>query len=314
MFVTCARAYFLMLAFSCCTFSLQAGVRVMYEVFSDWYWIIRYSRQAGERLQYLVRPDATNYSRRFQLSAIRLPEGGDKAGTDLRAISRLSWRTQPETTVRFRYIGGDTHCTSRQRPFPEQMIYVNSAPDLTRLAAELFSTEGCRVPPKLEGVHSFPMVLSNMLNQDLVTENLSDVEVGELFSSEGVSPRNLAAQSYYTPGIRLPNYYTYEPEATPTRIQRRTFATSGDAFLLLGSIPHTGGLTVFHWGRDFVIMTRDENNEIIILASHWLLVGLRWFSGGCRPTEQIASPKYWDPDGRDKQINSLPYVPDVADQ
>ena len=228
---------FLILSLFCPTVWSQPGSNSLQRLLGRWLWLIRYHPEQGYALRYLIRTESSRIPNTVSLVATSFPGGTMKTGADINRISRLNWRTQPETSILVGSNGVQTDYIINENGYSSQHMTLASVPDLSEVADCLANTLIPHLPLYMNNVHSLPLMLSGLLNPAYRRGLLSAEQLGDLFFFQVVAGNNLIAHSVYEPDFNHPNHFIYSTLGDrQSDIGQAVFHSRNLTFIQLGSL------------------------------------------------------------------------------
>ncbi|MCW7556268.1 hypothetical protein NX722_27290 [Endozoicomonas gorgoniicola] len=289
----------------------QSEIASLQRLLNGWIWLARIpSQQTGIQLESLIRTSVlATGSNTLMVRAIDFPGGSTAVGADIRQVSRLGWRLQPESTVRVYDYERGAGYLAHEGNYPSQHMALDSQSDLIQLASCLDSTRLSHAPLWLDGAHSFTGVLSGLLDTSFRRGLLTSLQSSSLFTSSITTSQHLGALSIYRPDQQPLNhmvYSRYGPSGDLRKLHPVTHQADNTTLMQFAATPHTGACSLFLSPMGIISTTLDSSGNTIMLISHSLAIAFQWFTGMCRPDEDCGNPATWDRDNRDRQVNSLP--------
>ena len=282
----------------------MAGSPPLPRVLNSWFWLGRsVPGQNIPSLGFLMHITGHTPSGSLRLSAISAPVS-IPPGSSLPQIQRQPWRLQPETIITMIHQSTGVNYHVQETGFDPQQLGVLGIPDLEMLMSCLFG-QTPYVPSFMNNVHSLSAILSGLLTPSIRQRATSLTQSSDIFTPDLVIGRRLEPAFFHRSPRRI-DHFLFTTEEYYSGRQAEYTNPLGQHFLTIGATPHTGSCSVFHWGQEVLVMTLDAAGRVIMLASHRLLLALRWFSGQCKPQDACARPEEWDPDNYGRQVNSLP--------
>ena len=290
----------------------QSGITSLQRLLNGWIWLARIPpQQTGIQLESLIRtsvPGTDNNT--LMLSAIDFPGGSTAVGPNIRQVSRLGWRLQPESTVLVYDSGQGADYVAHERNYSTQHMAIPSRSDLIQLASCLYNRHSPHAPLWLHDTHSFTGVLSGLLDTSFRRGLLTTLQSSTLFTPSIISSQHLGALSIYRPDQQPFNHLVYSRYGILGDLRQLLRSvihrTDNTTLMQFAATPHTGACSLFLSPQGIISTTLDASGNTIMLISHALAIAFEWFSGMCRPDEDCGNPATWDRDNRDRQINSLP--------
>ncbi len=280
------------------------------KAFNSWFWLARSKGKANSvpLLSYLLRITGVAQDGNAVISAISTPVP-IRASSSLRLISQYPWRTQPELHLMILRMNSNTVYQVHQPRVHPLEIIANGLPDVEEFMDCLFTGDEPHAPPWLENIHSFPGILNGLLTPSFYQGHISKDRTTQIFTPQllGSPGRQLQSKREVTPLSEAQAHFLFTQDPLPMiKEVSPAAANKNSSFLKLGVAPHPGACSIFMWDGEMLMITRDANNDIVMLASHDLLLRLNWFTGQCSPSGIFTKPEYWDPAGLKRQTNSLP--------
>ena len=287
---------------------VQAHNNPVQRFFGQWLWLIEHNPQRGSAFRYLIRPGFVRTHDTMSFIVTPVPGTPMNIGDNINWIRERAWRREPETTMvigqharQFRYQVSEPGYVRRKMTLP-------SAPDLWAVAQCLLSTRvDPFLPSGMDNVHSLPLMMNGLLSPAYRRGLLAQAQpYGEL-SREVTAGRQLYAHSNYEPEFYSPIHFLFSRHGYEEDDHSQTvYHSQNRTFIQLGGCPHVASCSLFFWGGHILASTLDPTGNVVILASHYLLVRLKWISGACKPGENCMDPSNWDRGNMDRQSNFFP--------